>query len=86
MSQDMNQIADKPPPLVAIVMGSKSDYEFMKETVGVLKSFEVPQEVRVISAHRTPDNALAFAAGAEDQAFKLIIAVAGKTAHLIGSL
>lgn len=67
-------------------MGSKSDYEFMKESVGVLKSIELPQAVRVVSAHRTPDNALAFAAGAEDQGFKLIIAVAGKAAHLTGSI
>jgi phosphoribosylcarboxyaminoimidazole (NCAIR) mutase len=55
--------ADKPAPLVVIVMGSKSDYEVMKESAGVLKEFEVPYEVRVISAHRTPDNALAFATG-----------------------
>jgi phosphoribosylcarboxyaminoimidazole (NCAIR) mutase len=82
MSQDVNQSADNLTHLVAIVMGSKSDFEVMKESVGVLKAFEVPHEVRVISAHRTPDNALDFASGAEDQGFKLIIAAAGKVAHL----
>ncbi|MBU1398082.1 MAG: 5-(carboxyamino)imidazole ribonucleotide mutase [Pseudomonadota bacterium] len=77
---------EKTTPIVAIVMGSKSDYEVMKESVGVLKEFGVTHEVRVISAHRTPDRALVFATGAEEQGIKVIIAAAGKAAHLAGVL
>jgi 5-(carboxyamino)imidazole ribonucleotide mutase len=86
MSQDANQVASKNSPLVAIVMGSKSDYETMKESIGVLVDFKIPYEVRVISAHRTPDVAHTFAVGAEEQGVKLIIAAAGKAAHLAGML
>jgi phosphoribosylaminoimidazole carboxylase PurE protein len=86
MSKDMNQHAGKPKPLVAVVMGSKSDYEVMKESAGVFKEFGVTHEVRVISAHRTPDIAHAFATGAEEQGIKVIIAAAGKAAHLAGVL
>lgn len=71
---------------VAIVMGSKSDYDVMRESAAVLKEFGVPHEVRVISAHRTPDRAHAFASGAEAQGIQLIIAAAGKAAHLAGVL
>lgn len=74
------------PPVVAIVMGSKSDFEIMKECKKVLVEFNVPHEVRVISAHRTPDRAYAFAVGAEEQGLKIIIAAAGKAAHLAGVL
>jgi 5-(carboxyamino)imidazole ribonucleotide mutase len=73
-------------PQVAIVMGSKSDYDVMKESAAVLKEFGVPHEVRVISALRTPDRAHAFATGAEAQGIQLIIAAAGKAAHLAGVL
>ncbi len=73
-------------PMVAIVMGSKSDYEVMKEGAGVLAAFNVPHEVRVISAHRTPDRAHEFATGAEARGIKIIIAAAGKAAHLGGVL
>lgn len=73
-------------PLVAIVMGSKSDYEVMKESISVLAEFNVPHEVRVISAHRTPDRAHEFAVGAEARGVQIIIAAAGKAAHLAGVL
>jgi 5-(carboxyamino)imidazole ribonucleotide mutase len=73
-------------PIVAIVMGSKSDYEVMKESAAVLTRFGVPHEVRVISAHRTPDRAHEFATGAEDRGVKVVIAAAGKAAHLAGVL
>jgi 5-(carboxyamino)imidazole ribonucleotide mutase len=73
-------------PAVAIVMGSKSDYEVMKESAAVLTRFGVTHEVRVISAHRTPDRAHEFATGAEDRGVKVIIAAAGKAAHLAGVL
>ena len=73
-------------PLVGIVMGSKSDYEVMKAAAKVLTDFRVPHEVRVISAHRTPDRAHAFATRAEERGIRLIIAAAGKAAHLAGVL
>ena len=81
------QSADKEvKPTVAIVMGSKSDYEVMKESAEVLQDFGVPHEVRVISAHRTPGRAHEFAVNAENQGTQIIIAAAGKAAHLAGVL
>jgi phosphoribosylaminoimidazole carboxylase PurE protein len=62
---------------VAIVMGSKSDYEVMKQSAKVLADFKVSHEVRVISVHRTPDRAHEFATGAEQSGIRLIIAAAG---------
>jgi 5-(carboxyamino)imidazole ribonucleotide mutase len=73
-------------PLVSIVMGSQSDLETLKEASAVLKEFSVPYEIRVISAHRTPDVARDFALSAENRGVKLIIAGAGKSAHLAGVL
>lgn len=81
----MKQAAET-PPMIAIVMGSKTDYEVMKESAKVLAEFNVPHEVRVISAHRTPDRAHQFATGAEARGLKVIIAAAGKAAHLGGVL
>jgi phosphoribosylaminoimidazole carboxylase PurE protein len=71
-------------PLVAIVMGSQSDLDTFKETASVLKEFGIPHEIRVISAHRTPDVAREFGRSAQDRGIKLIIAGAGKAAHLAG--
>ena len=82
----MNQAQEKTSPLVAVVMGSKSDYDVMAESLRVLKAFEVPFECRVISAHRTPDRAHEFADEAESQGIRIIIAAAGKAAHLAGVL
>jgi 5-(carboxyamino)imidazole ribonucleotide mutase len=82
----MNGTANNRAPRVAVVMGSKSDYEVMKECAKVLADFKVPHEVRVISAHRTPDRAHEFATGAEERGLQLIIAAAGKAAHLAGVL
>jgi 5-(carboxyamino)imidazole ribonucleotide mutase len=73
-------------PLVSIVMGSQSDLETLKEASAVLKEFSVPHEIRVISAHRTPDVAHDFALSAENRGVKVIIAGAGKSAHLAGVL
>ncbi len=73
-------------PMVTIVMGSKSDYEVMKESAKVLAEFNVSHEVRVVSAHRTPDRAHELATGAEARGVKVIIAAAGKAAHLGGVL
>lgn len=71
-------------PKVAVLMGSASDWEIVKETVATLKKFEIPVEARVISAHRTPDVAAEFARNAESRGIKVIIAAAGAAAHLAG--
>ena len=65
-------------------MGSKSDFEVVKPAVNVLKKFGVETEVRVISAHRTPDEAHEFAANAKENGIEVIICAAGKAAHLGG--
>lgn len=69
---------------VAILMGSKSDFAVVKPAVAVLKEFNVEMAVRVISAHRTPEEAHAFASQAEAAGFEVIICAAGKAAHLGG--
>ena len=71
-------------PVVAIVMGSKSDMEIMGETAKIFTEFSIPFEKRVISAHRTPEKARDFALTAEEKGFKIIIAAAGKAAHRAG--
>ena len=69
---------------VAVIMGSKSDLSVVKPAVTVLKSFGVEVEVRVISAHRTPDEAHEFSANAIKKGIEVIICAAGKAAHLGG--
>lgn len=71
---------------VAIVMGSKSDYPVVQKAEQMLEKFNVEYETRIISAHRTPKQAEAFAAAAEENGFGCIIAAAGKAAHLAGVL
>lgn len=71
---------------IAIVMGSDSDFPIMEKGIKILKEFDVDFELRVISAHRTPDIAEKFAKDAEQNGFEVIIAVAGKAAHLGGVL
>jgi len=73
-------------PLVGIVMGSDSDLPVLKEAAETLEEFGVPVEVRVISAHRTPDAAFQWARGAKGRGMKVIIAGAGGAAHLPGVL
>lgn len=73
-------------PKVAIVMGSKSDLSVCLDAVKVLKEFGVETEVRVISAHRTPELAREFGANAVKNGIEVIIAAAGKAAHLGGVL
>jgi 5-(carboxyamino)imidazole ribonucleotide mutase len=65
-------------------MGSKSDFDVVKPAVLVLKKFGVETEVRVISAHRTPDEAHEFASTAKDRGIEVLICAAGKAAHLGG--
>lgn len=71
---------------VAVIMGSDSDWGTVKGAVKMLKSFDVETEVHVMSAHRTPAEASAFASGAREAGFGVIIAAAGKAAHLAGVL
>ncbi len=71
---------------VAVIMGSDSDLPVVSGAVKVLKSFGVPYEVRVMSAHRTPKEVTAFCAGARKEGFGVIIAAAGKAAHLAGAV
>ena len=76
----------KDKPKVAVIMGSDSDLPIVSKTIRVLKEFKVDFSVRVISAHRTPDIAASFAKNAEAEGFDIIIAAAGKAAHLPGVL
>ncbi|WP_440615918.1 5-(carboxyamino)imidazole ribonucleotide mutase [Cysteiniphilum sp. 6C5] len=73
-------------PLVGVVMGSKSDWETMKNTTETLKQLGIPYEVQVVSAHRTPDLLFEYAQTAEQKGLKVIIAGAGGAAHLPGML
>ncbi|MEM0006047.1 MAG: 5-(carboxyamino)imidazole ribonucleotide mutase [Ignisphaera sp.] len=71
-------------PRVAVIMGSKSDWEYMSEAVELLKQFGVEVEARVVSAHRTPEFIYEFAKTAADKGIEVIIAGAGGAAHLPG--
>jgi 5-(carboxyamino)imidazole ribonucleotide mutase len=72
------------PPLVAVIMGSKSDLKTMQPAIELLEELGVPFEASVVSAHRTPDRMFEFAATAEARGFEVIIAAAGGAAHLPG--
>ena len=71
---------------VGVVMGSKSDLPIVEKGIAVLKEYGVPYEVRVLSAHRCPDEAREFAASARESGFSVLIAAAGMAAHLAGAL
>ena len=71
-------------PLVAVIMGSTSDWETMKNAADILEEFGVPFEAKVVSAHRTPDLLFEFAKSAESRGIEVIIAGAGGAAHLPG--
>ena len=73
-------------PKVAVVMGSDSDFDKLKSCITRLKAFKIEPVVRVISAHRTPDLAEQFAHSAKDEGIEVIIAAAGKAAHLAGAI
>lgn len=75
---------DTAAPLVAVIMGSSSDWETMKHVVDVLERFEVPHERHIVSAHRTPVWMAEFASGAEGRGLQVIVAGAGGAAHLPG--
>ncbi|ALA16604.1 MULTISPECIES: 5-(carboxyamino)imidazole ribonucleotide mutase [Chelatococcus] len=69
---------------VAIVMGSQSDWETMRHAAETLAALDIAYDARIVSAHRTPERLFAFARGARDEGFKVIIAGAGGAAHLPG--
>lgn len=71
---------------VALIMGSDSDLPVVEKAIDMLRRFAVPFEVHVYSAHRTPEESAVFARGAQDNGFGVIIAFAGKAAHLAGAL
>ena len=71
---------------VAIVMGSDSDLPIMQKAVDMLKKLEIEYEVRILSAHRTPEACAFFSRTAEENGFGVIIAAAGKAAHLAGAI
>lgn len=73
-----------PNPQVAIVMGSKNDWDAMKAAHDILHEFGIAHEVKVCSAHRTPDRAFEYGKAAKDRGLKVIIAGAGMAAHLAG--
>ena len=70
--------------LVGVIMGSKSDWETMKAAVEVLRSYGIPHESAVVSAHRTPDKLMRYAGSAQSRGLKVLIAGAGGAAHLPG--
>ena len=71
-------------PLVAVIMGSKSDWETLRHADDILTQFDVPHECQIVSAHRTPDLMAEFAHAAEGRGLEVIIAGAGGAAHLPG--
>lgn len=71
-------------PLVAVIMGSKSDWETMRHSTDTLEKFGVAYEARVLSAHRSPALTAAYVSGAEERGLEVIIAAAGGAAHLAG--
>ena len=74
----------QPKPLVAVIMGSKSDWDVMRQTAETLTRFDVPHECRVLSAHRTPAATAEYGSGAESRGVEVVIAAAGGAAHLAG--
>lgn len=73
-------------PVVGIVMGSSSDFDVMSAAADTLRRFEIAHEIRVVSAHRTPENMMAYGRDAAQRGLRLIIAGAGGAAHLPGML
>jgi 5-(carboxyamino)imidazole ribonucleotide mutase len=77
-------MASAQSPLVGVIMGSKSDWEYMSAAAEVMTELQVPHEVRILSAHRTPDLTIEYAAEAAARGMRVIIAGAGGAAHLAG--
>ena len=77
-------MAENKAPIVGVIMGSKSDWEYMAAAAEVMEELQVPHEVRIMSAHRTPDVTLDYSAKAAGRGLRAIIAGAGGAAHLAG--
>ncbi len=77
-------MASSEAPIVGVIMGSKSDWEYMSAAAEVMEELKVPHEVRILSAHRTPEQTLEYSASASARGLKVIIAGAGGAAHLAG--
>ena len=75
-----------PGPWVGVIMGSKSDLKYMQAAADLLGELEIPHEVRIVSAHRTPDWMFEYAASAEQRGLEVIVAAAGGAAHLPGMI
>ena len=86
MTEDKDLQGGAGSPQVGIVMGSDSDLDIMKETAAILKKFQIPYEMTVASAHRSPQRAADFAGSALERGLKVIVAGAGHAAHLAGVL
>jgi 5-(carboxyamino)imidazole ribonucleotide mutase len=80
----MMSAGKKQPPSVGIIMGSRSDWPVMQAAAAILDALGVPHEVRIVSAHRTPDRMYDYARTAKDRGLKVIVAGAGGAAHLPG--
>ena len=79
-------LQNAPAPLVAVVMGSDSDWGVMADAAAALEEFGIPHEVEIVSAHRTPKRMIAYGSEAADRGIRVIIAGAGGAAHLPGML
>src|SRR5712692_9581934 len=77
-------VGEMPSPLVGVIIGSASDEPVIKDTLDVLDSMKIPYELRVISAHRTPERAREYGISAKGRGIEVIIAAAGGAAHLPG--
>ena len=77
-------MSSKKIPVVSIIMGSQSDWEFVKPASKILKEFSIPHECKIISAHRTSDRHKFFSKNAKKRGIKIILAAAGGSAHLAG--
>jgi 5-(carboxyamino)imidazole ribonucleotide mutase len=77
-------VSDRAAPLVGLIMGSVSDRPTMEAAAEILRALGIPYEMRIVSAHRTPDAMFQYAAAAEERGLKVIIAGAGGAAHLPG--
>lgn len=81
-----NTQQQKQPPLIGIIMGSESDLKIMKDAADMVQQFEIPHEITIVSAHRTPKRMFEYAQTAETRGLKVIIAGAGGAAHLPGMI
>ena len=81
---EIARVTDAQPPLVGVIMGSRSDWDTMSQAAAILAEFGVPHETRVVSAHRTPQWMAEYASSAAERGLAVIVAGAGGAAHLPG--